>query len=246
MAGKHVVAIIQARLASTRLPGKVLLEVGGTPLLARVVRRTQRASRIDRVVVATSTDPSDEPIAALCQSLGVACFRGPAQDVLDRYYRAASASQADVVVRVTANCPLIDPQVIDQVVAAFEDLEPDCASNTVYPTYPRGLEVEALSMAALERAWREALLPAERIRVTPYLYEHPESFAIFPVIQSEDCSHRHWAADTLADLEFLRAVYARLGPDDSFSWRQVWRLLDDEPDLAARCRHARQTELVQG
>lgn len=246
MAGKRVVAIIQARMQSARLPGKVLLEVGGSPLLAHVVRRTQRASRIDRVVVATSADASDDPIAALCPSLGVACFRGHAQDVLDRYYRAAVAHRADVVVRLGANCPLIDPQVIDQVVAAFWDLEPDCASNTVYPTYPRGLEVEALRWAALERAWREALLPEERIRVTPYLYEHPERFAIFPVIQSEDCSQRHWAADTIEDLEYLRAIYARLGPDDSFSWRQVWRLLDDEPDLAARCRHARPTELVQG
>lgn len=246
MARKHVVAIIQARIGSTRLPGKVLVDLGGRPMLARVVRRTQRAARVDQVVVATSTDPADEPIVALCHELGVASFRGSREDVLDRYYQAALAYPADIVVRVTSDCPLIDPEVIDRVVAAFMDLEPDYASNTICRTYPRGLDTEAVSFEALRRAWREALLPYQRIHVTPYFYQNPEIFAIFPVIQGEDLSEGRWTVDTPEDLAFLRAIYARLGPDDAFSWQDVWRLLRKEPELAALNQHVCQKQLVEG
>jgi spore coat polysaccharide biosynthesis protein SpsF len=246
MSGKNVVAIVQARMDSTRLPGKVLLDLGGWTMLARVVRRTSRASRVDGVVVATSTSASDDPVVEQCRALGVAWYRGSQEDVLDRYYEAAVAHRADVVVRITSDCPLIDPEVIDLVVGAFLDIEPDYASNTVYRTYPRGLDTEVVSFAALKRAWREALVPYQRIHVTPYFYQNPEIFAICPVIQREDLSGGRWTVDTPQDLELLRAIYDRLGPDDAFSWRDVYRLLCDQPHLAELNGNVRQKRLVEG
>lgn len=246
MSGMNVVAIIQARMGSTRLPGKVLLDLGGESMLARVVRRTSRASLVHRVVVATSTSSDDDAIEEQCRSLGVSCFRGSQEDVLERYYVAAAAYRADVVVRITADCPLIDPEIVDRVVEAFLDIEPDYASNTVCRTYPRGLDTEVMSMAALERAWREALIPYQRIHVTPYLYQNPEIFAVFPVIQREDLSSGRWTVDTPEDLELLRAIYGRLGPGDAFSWRDVCRLLAQEPHLADLNGNVRQKHLVEG
>jgi spore coat polysaccharide biosynthesis protein SpsF len=155
----NIVAVIQARMGSTRLPGKVLRDIGGKTMLARVVRRMQCAASLSQVVVATTTSPADKAIVAECERLGIPAFRGDEQDVLDRYYQAAQAHRADVVVRVTSDCPLIDPGVVDEVVRAFLDAEPDYASNTLERTYPRGLDTEVMTMAALARAWREAQEP---------------------------------------------------------------------------------------
>ena len=246
MVRRSVVAIIQARMGSTRLPGKVLREIEGRTMLARVVRRTVRARLVDEVVVATSTADADDPIVAECRELRVACFRGSEEDVLDRYYHAAVAHRADVVVRITSDCPLIDPEVTDQVIRAFLEMQPDYASNTLHRTYPRGLDTEVTTRAALEQAWREATEPHQRIHVTPYLYQHAEHFILLPVIGSEDLSAGRWCVDTPEDLEFLRAIYARLGPDDAFSWRDVCRLLGTEPHLAEINRQVQQKHLVEG
>ncbi len=246
MMRRSVVAVIQARMGSTRLPGKVLRDLGGRTMLARVVRRTVRAKLVDEVVVATSTNSADDPVAQQCRQLGVACFRGSEDDVLDRYYHAAIAHRADVVVRVTSDCPLIDPEVSDRVIRAFLDMEPDYASNTLHRTYPRGLDTEVMTAAALERAWREATEEYQRIHVTPYLYQHPEQFILLPVIGREDLSANRWCVDTLEDLELLRAIYARLGPEDCFSWADVYRLLTEEPSLSELNCGIRQKHLVEG
>jgi len=241
-----VVAIIQARMGSTRLPGKVLSDLHGRTMLARVVRRVGRARNIQQVLVAATEGQVDEPIVAECRSLGVPCFRGSEDDVLDRYHAAAAASGADVVVRITSDCPLIDPDVTDQVVAAFLHSDAHYASNTLQRTWPQGLDTEAFHAAALNVAWREARQPYERAHVTPCFYQHPERFRLLSVTGPEDHSQGRWTVDTAEDLDFARTVYERLDRDDAFSWRYVLELLAREPAIAALNRHVRQKRLEEG
>ena len=228
----NIVAIIQARMGSTRLPGKALIDLAGEPMLARVVRRVQRAQSIGTVVVATTSHPADDTIAQLCASRAWPCARGSEDDVLDRTYQAAVTHQADVVVRITSDCPLIEPAVIDQVVDEFLARQPAVAyaSNVQAPrTFPRGLDTEVIRFDALARAWREDTNPAWREHVTPYIYRHPESFACHGVVSDRDLSTMRWTVDTPEDLEFVRCIYAHFG-DDSFSWLDVLALLEQRPD----------------
>jgi spore coat polysaccharide biosynthesis protein SpsF len=241
-----VVAIVQARMASTRLPGKVLLDLAGRTMLARVVRRVRRAAGIDEVVVATTGALGDEGIVEECRRLKVACFRGSEPDVLDRYYGAAAAHQAGVVVRITADCPLIDPGETGRVIRAFVGGQPDYASNILHRTYPRGLDTEVISAATLARAWREAGEPYQRTHVTPYIYQHPQRFRLLSVTGEEDLSVHRWTVDSPDDLELVRAIYLRMSGEDTFSWRDLLRLLEDQPWLGELNRHVRQKQLVEG
>ena len=240
------VAIIQARMGSTRLPGKVLADIGGRTMLGRVVARARRASTLDEVVVATSTLPEDEAVAREAARLGAPVFRGSEQDVLDRYHEAAREFRADVVVRITSDCPLIEPEVVDRVGAEFARAAADYASNNMPQTYPRGLDVEVVTADALARAWREAREPYQRVHVTPYIYQHPELFRLLPVVAGRDYSGHRWTVDTPEDLAFVRAVYERLGDSDLVSWRDVLALLEREPELAGLNRHVRQKALEEG
>jgi glutamate-1-semialdehyde 2,1-aminomutase len=227
------VAILQARMASTRLPGKVLSDVAGRPMFSCAVDRVRSAKRIDRLVVATSTNPADDALVRCCQQRGYDCFRGSEQDVLDRFYRAAKQFGATIVVRLTADCPLIDPDIIDQVIAAYLAGGVDYASNTLQYTYPDGLDAEVFSFAALERAWREAKKPSEREHVTPYIKTSPK-FRILNVANDVDLGPTpRWTVDEPADLEFIRAIYARFGGRLDFRWREVWDLLQNDPALRA-------------
>jgi len=173
-----IVAIVQARMGSTRLPGKVLLDLCGTSVLGWVASRVRLCRLIDEVVIATTTSPADEAIVEEAQRLAVAIFRGDEQDVLDRYYRAARMGNADVIVRITADCPLIDPDLTGETIEQFLAERPDYASNALERTYPRGLDTEVMSRQALERAWREAREPYQRAHVTPYIYQNPGQFRI--------------------------------------------------------------------
>jgi spore coat polysaccharide biosynthesis protein SpsF len=228
----RLIAIVQARMGSTRLPGKVLLDVAGQTMLARVVRRVQPARTLSGVVVATARGPAEEPIVRECAAQGVDVFRGDEGDVLDRFYQAARAHQAEAVVRITADCPLIDPGLIDLVVGAFLEARPDYASNVLQRTWPRGLDTEVVALPALERAWREAAQPYERSHVTPYLYQNPDLFRLLSVTHPRDYSGYRWTVDTAEDLAFVRAVYERLGVDGTFRWTDVIDLLAEEPELA--------------
>jgi len=228
----NIVAVIQARMGSTRLPGKVLRDIGGKTMLARVVRRMQCVASLSQVVVATAASLGDKAIVAECERLGIPAFRGDEQDVLDRYYQAAQVHRADVVVRVTSDCPLIDPGVVDEVVRAFLDAEPDYASNTLERTYPRGLDTEVMTMAALARAWREAQEPCQHAHVTPYFYQNPQLFRLLSVTANADYSGYRWTVDTPEDLAFVRAVYTRMGNAMDITWRDVLGLLEREPALA--------------
>src|SRR5580700_5053330 len=233
-------AIIQARMSSTRLPGKVLLDLAGEPMLARVVARTQQAKSIDRTIVATTVEPEDEPIVALCRARRWAVSRGSRDDVLDRYYQAAVADGADPIVRITSDCPLIDPEIIDRVVARLDGTV-DYASN-INPrrTFPRGLDVEVFTFAALSAAWRDDREATGREHVTPFLYRHPERFRI-ALVESEkpEAACHRWSVDTPEDYELMRRIYSHFGRRE-FNWLDVLNLLDQHPDWCEINRHIEQ------
>ena len=238
----RTIAIIQARVGSTRLRGKVLKMLAGKPDLVRCVIRTRRTKMIDDVVVATTIKPADNAVADLCSQQGFPCFRGSEEDVLDRYYRAAVEFQADNVVRITADCPLIEPEVIDQVLARFlaGQKHVDYASN-FFPrrTYPIGLEVEVMRFDVLKKIWVEDQNPAWREHVTPYIYNNPELFNIQSVSSRIDYSHLRWTLDTLEDLIFIRQIYDHFG-HDLFCWTEVLALLEHHPEWLEINQHVQQ------
>jgi len=212
-----VVAIIQARMGSTRLPGKVTMEIAGKPMLQRVIERVQRAKTVDQVIVAVPESDDTVGMSTLCP-VGVHLCYGSEHDVLERYDQAARENNADIIVRITSDCPLIDPDVIDEVVGKFLQYSPDYASNTMERSYPRGLDVEVFSRAALERAAKEAG-PGDREHVTPYMLRHPE-FRRLPVTGGTTDGTVNWSVDTQEDLDRVREIYAYFhdqGRDD-FTW----------------------------
>ena len=227
-----VVAIIQAHMGSTRLPGKVLLGLAGEPMLARVVGRLTRSETLDQVVVATTTKPADEMIVELCAERGWPHFCGSEEDVLDRYYQAAVVHRADIVVRITSDCPLIEPQVVDRVVREFLERQPevDYASN-ILPrrSFPRGLDTEVMRFDVLEQTWREDDNPVWREHVTSYIQRHPDLFHIHGITNEADYSHMRWTVDTPQDLAFVRRIYDHFG-HDRFSWREVLAVLEEHPE----------------
>jgi spore coat polysaccharide biosynthesis protein SpsF len=209
------------------------------------VARLRRAATVDRIIVATTTAPRDQAVADHASTLGVGVARGNEQDVLARYHEAAVG--ADVIVRITADCPLVDPEIVDRVVTAFTDSAPvDFAANTLRRTYPAGLDVEVMTWEALDRAWRQAQKPYQRAHVCPYIYEHPEQFRLLGVTGDEDYSWMRWVVDTPEDLAFVRAVYGRLRNDLTVSWRDVVALLTGVPELLEINRHVQQKQLSEG
>jgi spore coat polysaccharide biosynthesis protein SpsF len=237
-----MVAIIQARMGSTRLPGKVLLDLLGEPMLARVVNRTRQSRMLNEVVVATTVQPDDEAIVRLCSKRCWPWFRGSEDDVLDRYYQAARKHKADVIIRITSDCPLIEPEIVDRVVQEFLERQPevDYASNT-WPrrTFPRGLDAEVMRLDVLERAWHEDCNPAWREHVTPYIYRNPGRFRIHNVINQVDYSAMRWTVDTPEDLAFVRRIYDYFG-HDCFSWREVLTVLEEHPEWVGMNQHVKQ------
>jgi len=246
----RIAAIIQGRMSSSRLPGKILLDIAGQPMLWRVVERVRMARTVDETIVATTTDPSDEPVAKFCQERAILLYRGSLYDVLDRFYQAASLYRADVIVRVTADCPLIDPAVIDRTVTELLETGADFSANRLPPpwkrTYPIGLDTEVCTFAALERAWREARLPHEREHVMPYLYSVPGRFAVRVVDAEQDFGHLRWTVDTPEDLEVVRRLFELLGGRRNFTWQEVLAVWQAHPELAeinAEVRHHKYDEV---
>jgi spore coat polysaccharide biosynthesis protein SpsF len=235
MAKPRVVAIVQARMDSQRLPGKVLLDLAGKPVLAWVVSRARRAKGIDEVVVATSTDLSDDAIASFCKDHSVRCVRGSQHDVLDRYILAARETNADVVVRLTGDCPLIDPGMLAENLQVFLRANPplDFAANRLPGdrTIPIGLDAEFCTYAALERVWKEAKLPHQREHVMPFFYENPDKFRILHITHSPNYGDLRWTVDTPEDLELMREIVSSFD-DDTFSWTEILALFKNRPELA--------------
>lgn len=230
----RTIVIAQARMSSTRLPGKTLAEFGGRPMIDVVVRRARRAALADEVVVATTDDTSDDVLAAHLQAQGVPFVRGSLDDVLSRYELAARTFDAETVVRITCDCPFIDPAVIDDVIAAFRRApEVDYCGNTLRRTYPLGLDTEVFSRAALERAAAESSAPAEREHVTPYLYQHPELFRLRNV---EAPQRATWpdlrlTVDEPADLALMREILGHVGADATLD--EVLGVVRERPEMAA-------------
>lgn len=231
----QVVAIVQGRMTSSRLPGKILADLGGKPMLAHVVERVRLAQTVERVVVATTSDTSDDPVAQFCRAKGYDCFRGSLFDVLDRFYQTARVYAADVIVRITADCPLIDPLVIDQTVKAFFQHQVDFAANRLPPpwkrTFPIGLDTEVCSFAALERAWREAAQPHEREHVMPYLYEEEGRFKVHVIHAAQDYGDLRWTVDTPQDLSAMRALFALFQNNPPLSWLEVLPVWLQHPEV---------------
>jgi spore coat polysaccharide biosynthesis protein SpsF len=229
-----VSAIIQARMGSSRLPGKSLMDICGQPLLGHIVDRVAACKKVDSIVVATTSGPEDDVLADLARTKRTNLYRGSADDVLDRYYQAALRERCDVVVRITADDPFKDPSIVDLVIGTLiADSATDYASNTLTLTYPEGLDVEVFRQSALACAWREAKLKSEHEHVTPFIWKQPERFKIVRVTQPVDQSHLRWTLDYPEDLEFTRAVYQRLYRGTIFSTQQILDLLEREPALSA-------------
>ncbi len=229
-----IVAIVQARMGSTRLPGKTLAPLAGKPMLAHILERVQAAPLVDRVVVATTTRPEDDPIQDLVTRMGLEVYRGSAEDVLDRFYRCARAVGAHTIVRITADDPFKDPALLQAMLEFWVRAWPglDYLSNTLEPTYPEGLDLEIFSLHALERAWREATHPADREHVTPYIWRHPGRFRLYSWKHSRDLSHLRWTVDYPEDLAFARAVYQHLYPvKPLFLMEDILALLEARPHL---------------
>lgn len=244
-----VVAIIQARMNSTRLPGKVLLPIEGQSMLERVVRRVQRAKSIDKVVVATTEDPADDAVAEAAEALGVHVTRGSEDDVLDRFRQAAEETGAAHIVRVSADSPFIDPDVCDMVVDAYRSSGADYASNKLEPSFPLGLDVEVFSREALEKTWSEAKEPYERAHVTLHMYAPTTgklSLVLQPVTTSPDRHDWRWTVDTPEDLEFAREAFRRIGGRNDFSWVDVVHLIDEDPALAGINSHLKPKHVTEG
>ena len=235
MRGAMILAILQARMSSRRLPGKVMRPLLGKAMLGRQIDRLRRATRIDRLVVATSTQADDDAIAAFCVAEGVACFQGPLDDVLTRFHGAAAAhGPAEAIVRLTADCPLADWRVIDRCVGLHLETGADYTSNAVIRSFPVGLDVEVMTSAALDSAFREARDADEREHVTLFVNRRPTRFRLAHLVQERPLGALRWCVDTPADFAFVEAVYARLFPArPDFGQPEILDLLERMPDLAA-------------
>ena len=237
-------------MSSSRLPGKILADITGQPMLQRVFIRTSRAATVNETIFATTTDSTDDPVEEYCDFSGILFMRGSLYDVLDRYYQTAKQAKADVVVRITADCPVIDPVLIDDVVNTLIDGKYDFVCNRLPPpwhrTYPIGLDVEACTFDVLAKAWKEAKEPQHREHAMPYFYEgvelirqsrtletsiSPRGFKVALLHHATDFGDYRWTVDTPEDLEFMRQVYSRFDGRDDFSWKDVLDLVHNEPQL---------------
>jgi spore coat polysaccharide biosynthesis protein SpsF len=239
------VVIVQARMGSSRLPGKVLLPLCGQTVLAHVIERCRRMRGVDEVMIATTQEARDAAIEAEALLLGVRCWRGSEDDVVSRYYEAARSCQADVVVRVTSDCPLLDPEVSSEVLERFiADKEARYVSNTLERSYPRGLDTEVFEFSALQEAYEEATENLEREHVTPFLYRNPERFHVRSITHPRDFSTYRWTLDTPEDWELIQAIYAELYHRGKvFSWQEAAALMERRPELATINAHIEQKKL---
>src|SRR5262245_7935272 len=224
------IAVVQARMGSTRFPNKVMRSINGRPMIELLLSRLAKARRVDQIVLATSDDPRNQPLVDHVRGLGYEVFQGSENDVLDRYYQALNAHQPDTVVRITGDCPLIDPELVDQVIAAYEGLSVDYLCNTEPPTYPDGLDTEVFSFRALKEAAKLASKPAEREHVTPFIRESG-LFKAGNFAHEKDFSKERWTVDEAADFEVVSSVFNHFHPRTDFSWREVLALRQTHPTL---------------
>lgn len=228
----NTLGILQARVSSSRLPGKVLAPILGVPMLFRQIERLLRCKHIDKLLVATSTDSSDDRLVSECQSRGIPVLRGSLDDVLDRFFQAALEFKPRTVVRMTGDCPLADPNVIDETIKYFYSGDFDYVSNCNPPTFPDGLDVEVFKFECLSDAHEKALLPSEREHVTPYIRKQSNHWRLGNLTSRNDLSHMRWTVDEPEDFKFVKAVYERLYENNkNFDMNHVLELLERNPQL---------------
>lgn len=241
-----VVAIIQARMGSTRLPGKIMKNLLGKPVILWDLDRVSLSKLVDEIVVAIPYGKENDVIVDTVKEYNdkVKIVRGSEDDVLDRYYQAAMQTNADVVVRITSDCPLIDPVVIDEIIKLFLDKNCDYCSNSLIRTYPRGLDTEVFSFKVLEEAWNKAKKDYEREHVTPYIIDNPDKFTLLNVANDIDLSNMRWTLDTQEDLEFIDTIYKRMySKNQFFLMDDVLKLLEKEPELIDINNHIEQKQV---
>lgn len=227
-----IIAILQARCSSTRLPNKVMRPILGKPMLLCEIERIQRSQRIEKVVVATSLSPEDDALADVCRKHKIEYFRGSLDDVLDRYYQCAKQLRATHIVRVTGDCPLLDWNCMDAVIEKHLAKKNGYTSNTLVPTFPDGLDIEVIEFRALEIAWKEACLLSEREHVTPFLYKNPQRFHLGCLKNAEDLSSLRWTVDEQEDFVFVTKVYEELyNHKQDFTMQEVLNLLERKPQF---------------
>ncbi len=230
-----IIAVIQARMGSTRLPNKVMKQVNGVPLIELLIKRLSGAKLVNQIMLATSTDDKNIPLVNHVRSLGYDVFQGSENDVLSRYYHAVKDIKPDAIVRITGDCPLVDPKIVDQIIETFLEKKVDYASNTIKPTYPDGIDVSMASFQALERAFKEATSEFDREHIMPYI-RNPEKFKLANVEYEEDYSKERWTVDEPEDFEVIQNVFNHFHPRIDFSWLEVLQLLKDRPELFAANR----------
>ncbi|OGH72376.1 MAG: hypothetical protein A2921_04465 [Candidatus Magasanikbacteria bacterium RIFCSPLOWO2_01_FULL_43_20b] len=239
-----IVAIIQARMGASRLPGKVLLDIGGKKAIELVWERVSQSRKVAEIWLATTTSPGDDELYHFIAGKRIKCYRGSEFDVLDRYYQTALLAAAGAVVRITGDCPFIDPSVIDEVIAAFLEGNYDYVSNTHPPTFPDGLDVEVFSFAALKKTWAEAILKSEREHVTSHIWNHPEKFKLKNVESKKNYSRERWTLDTKDDLEFIRRVVGEFQKHGKgfLSWLDILDIVSQHPEWTSLNSHQRRNE----
>ena len=230
-----IYAIIQARMGSTRLPGKVMMDLCGIPVIEHVVNRLEKSNLIDKIIIATSTDSNNQPIIDFCKSNQIAYFVGNEDDVLDRYYKAAidnNLKDDDIIIRITSDCPLIDPFVVDKVIEEHILNNNDYTTNVLDCTYPDGLDCEVFNFSALKDTWINANLSSQREHVTLYIRDNPDRFKLGNVKNEIDLSDLRWTLDEKEDFVFINEVYKNLFRKDSFfTMNDIVELLNDKPEL---------------
>ncbi len=236
-----IVAIVQARLSSSRLPKKVMKPINGVPMIELLLSRLSKSNRVDEIVLATSEDPSNAPLVAHVRSLGYACEQGSEEDVLDRYVQAATVHDTDVVVRITGDCPLVDPELVDECIDTYFKTGAEYSNNMNPPTYPDGLDVEVFTFNALEQANRESTRVSDHEHVTPYLRESGK-FRTSSIANHEDLSGLRWTVDEPEDFEVIEKVFSHFHPQVDFGWEEVLELKNSKPELFEMNRHIGRNE----
>lgn len=228
----RTLAILQARMSSSRLPGKTMKKIIGRPMLELQIERIKRSKKIDKLILATSTNTEDNEIEALCKKLGLACFRGDLENVLDRFYNACKPYNVENIVRLTGDCPLTDPEKIDELISFFQNADFDYVANCTYPTLPHGLDAEIFSKDALEKAYKNATLPSEKEHVTTYIKNPDHGFSIGHLRYDGKHAHLRWTVDEPQDFELVKKIYERLYPKNpEFTTADIIQLMDNHPEL---------------
>ena len=232
----NIIAIVQARMGSTRYPNKVMKSICDTPMIGLLLKRLSKTKRINKIVVATSEDLRNDELIQYVHELGYSVYQGSENDVLDRYYHTAKNEKADIVIRITGDCPLIDPQLVDDVINYILEKKLDYVSNTILPTYPDGLDTEAFTFQALEKAWLKANKPFDREHVTPYI-KNTNVFKSENIKYEIDCSDKRWTVDEPEDFEVIEKVFEYFSPNINFSWLDVLKLQNNNPRLFQPNQH---------